>query len=167
MAGLILVTVVLPRAGAASSYVVLTGSMRPSLPPGTLVVVRRVPADEIRVGDVITYQLASGKPDVVTHRVVSQGLDGRGQTVLRTRGDANPVPDARWVHPVQVRGREWYAVPYVGRLVSLLTVRQHQLLDVAVALGLLAYAGRMFHGAWRDRRRKQAGLLPELEGTRA
>lgn len=49
--------------------------MQPSLPRGSLVVVRPVdPADE-GAGSVISYQLASGRDEVVTHRVVSQGLD--------------------------------------------------------------------------------------------
>ncbi len=60
----------MPRLGGATPYTVLTSSMEPEYPPGTLVVVRPVPIEEIGIGDVITYQLESGEPTVVTHRVV-------------------------------------------------------------------------------------------------
>ena len=73
------VAVLLPRIGGATPYTVLTSSMEPDLPPGTLVVVKPTPAEQIGVGSVITYQLNSGKSSVVTHRVVSQTIDGQGQ----------------------------------------------------------------------------------------
>lgn len=70
-------------------------------------VVRPVDADEIRVGDVITYQLASGRSTVVTHRVVSIGTRLDGTPVFTTQGDANDTADEEVVRPVQVRGRLW------------------------------------------------------------
>ena len=46
----------------------LTSSMEPGLPPGTLVIVKPIDPVDVRIGTVITYQLESGKPTVVTHR---------------------------------------------------------------------------------------------------
>ncbi len=86
LAAVIAVAVVVPRLAGARPYVVLTGSMRPGMPPGTLVVVRPVDPRSIGVGDVITYQVASGEPDVVTHRVVAQGLDRRGRPAVPHAG---------------------------------------------------------------------------------
>ncbi|WP_235737294.1 S26 family signal peptidase [Nocardioides alcanivorans] len=74
----LVVAVVVPRLAGATPYTVVTGSMRPGLPPGTLAVVRPTPVEEIGIGDVITYQLESGKETVVTHRVVAVGLDATG-----------------------------------------------------------------------------------------
>ena len=68
----LVVGVLLPRMAGATPYTVLTGSMTPNLPPGTLVVVRPVDAGTIGTDSVITYQLASGEPEVVTHRVVAR-----------------------------------------------------------------------------------------------
>lgn len=153
-AGALLVAVLIPRVAGATPYAVLTGSMQPTLAPGTLVVARPVPADRIGVGTVITYQLESGRPAVVTHRVVAQGIDGQGQPLFRTQGDANDTPDERWVQPVQVKGAEWYAVPYLGFLSMLLNGAQRQLLVYVVAGALLVYAMIMFAGAVCDRRRR-------------
>jgi signal peptidase len=147
------VAVLVPRFTGSTPYVVLTGSMRPGMPPGTLVVVKPVGAADVGVGSVVTYQLKSGEPEVVTHRVVSMGFDGNGRRVFRTRGDANDAPDAKWVHPVQIRGERWYSVPYLGYVTTLISGEQRHYALIAVVTFLLGYAAVMFIGALRDRRR--------------
>jgi signal peptidase len=146
------VAVLVPRLGGATPYVILTGSMSPGMPPGTLVVARPVPVDRIGPGAVITYQLASGEPEVVTHRVVAQGISADGERVFRTQGDANPAPDAGWVRPVQVRGERWYAVPYLGYLTTRITDTDRRAVQTALVAGLLGYAGLMLVRALRERR---------------
>jgi signal peptidase len=154
LSALLVVAVVLPRMFGAQVYTVLTPSMSPTLDPGTLVVVRRTDPEDIGVGSVITFQLKPGRPDVVTHRVVRQGVDDRGRPVFLTEGDANDTPDALWVRPVQVRGTVWYSLPYVGRIGTLLPNDTRELLVGGVAFGLLAYAAGMFGSAMRERRRR-------------
>lgn len=144
--------VLVPRLAGATPYAVLTGSMRPALPSGTLVVVRPVEMGDVSVGDVITYQLRSGDPTVVTHRVVGSGVRTDGTAVLTTQGDANDVVDAAPVQPEQMRGRLWYAVPHLGKAHSLLGGFHRKAAVQLVAAGLLLYAGRMFVAAapaWR------------------
>lgn len=155
--GLLLAAVLVPRVAGATPFAVLTGSMEPGLPPGTLVVVRPVQPEQLGVGDVITYQLRSGEPTVVTHRVVGVGYDGRGELSLQTQGDANDVPDEQPVRPVQVRGELWYAMPYVGHLHVWLTGSQRDQLTHVTAALLLLYAARAFLVAARERRRRLAG----------
>ncbi|KAA1415335.1 signal peptidase I [Nocardioides humilatus] len=147
----LLATVVVPRLAGATSYDVQTGSMRPGLPPGTLVVVRPVAPEQIGIGTVVTYQLESGEPTVVTHRVTEIGINRAGERVFRTQGDANDAIDPAPVRPVQVRGALWYSVPYAGHFNDLVTRRSGWPLLAAV-IGLLGYAGWMFIGAARDRR---------------
>jgi len=148
----LLVAVAVPRLAGATAYTVQTGSMRPTLPPGTLVVVRPAEPDEIGIGSVVTYQLESGRPEVATHRVVQIGINNAtGERVFRTKGDANDAVDLLPVRPVQVRGELWYAVPYVGLAGDLVT-GSRQLPLLLVVAGLLGYAAWMFVGAARDRR---------------
>ncbi|MCB1280791.1 MAG: signal peptidase I, partial [Salinibacterium sp.] len=47
---------------------ILSGSMTPTYPIGTLIIVKPVDPDTLAIGDTITYQIESGKPEVVTHR---------------------------------------------------------------------------------------------------
>lgn len=148
------VAVVVPRLGGGTPYAVLTGSMQPNYPPGTLVVVRQVPFDEIAIGDVITYQLSSGQAEVVTHRVIGRTTLPDGTSRLLTQGDANGVPDAETVQEKQVRGRLWYAAPYLGRVNGVLTARDKQIGVYVVAGALIAYAAAMFLSAVGIGRRK-------------
>ena len=147
------VAVVVPRIAGATPYTILTSSMTPDMPPGTLVVVKPVDPDEISIGSVITYQLKSGEPTVVTHRVVSAGFDLEGNASFTTQGDANESPDEKPVLPVQVKGELWYAVPHLGSITNVLDNDHRQIAVVAIVTGLFGYAFVMFVGAARDRRR--------------
>ena len=155
----LVVSVLIPRLGGATPYTILTGSMAPGMPPGTLVVVKPVNESDIAVGTVITYQLQSGERTVVTHRVVAVGFDGHGDRVFRTQGDANAAPDAKPVMPVQIKGQRWYAIPRIGYVSNALTAAQRQTAVVIVAFGLLVYAASMFTAAARNRGRKEGSRV--------
>lgn len=151
--GLLAVCVVVPRLGGATPYTIVTGSMRPTYPPGTLVVVKPISFDDINIGDTITYQLRSGEPEVATHRVIGRTIDAERRPVLITQGDSNPSPDAKRVVEKQVKGTVWYSVRHLGRVSSLLTSAQRHIVLSAVVIGLLGYAALMFISAARDRTR--------------
>lgn len=152
-ASAIVVAVLIPRIAGATPYTILTSSMEPNHPPGTLVVVRPTPVEEIGVGTVITYQLESGRQTVVTHRVTSVGYGSDGDRVFTTRGDANDGDDLEPVMPVQIRGTLWYSVPKLGWLGNALDQDKKSTAVYVVAGGLGLYAVWMFAGAVRDRRR--------------
>lgn len=143
--------VVVPKIAGATPYTILTGSMEPDLPPGTLVVIRPIEADEVEVGSVITYQLSSGEAAVATHRVIAVGHSAKGGRVWTTQGDANEAPDPRPVEPVQLKGELWYSVPLLGHVNTWLTGKERQMTIYIVAGLLLGYAGFMVASALRDR----------------
>ena len=153
----LLVAVVVPRVAGATPYVIETGSMRPGLPPGTLVVVRPGDPAAVGLGDVITFQRRSGDPTVVTHRVETIGYDGTGAVRWHTRGDANDAADPDWVVPAQLKGEVWYAVPYLGYAGALFTGDQRGLLIGLLVLGLVGYALVQLRGALVERRRSHGG----------
>lgn len=154
-------TVALPTLAGGTAYTVLSPSMRPSLPPGALVVTRPVQAADVAVGDVVTYQLRSGEAAVVTHRVTALRLTADGQTLLQTKGDFNGAIDPDLVQPAQLRGRLWYAMPYLGYLNSSVAAHGRVALVGFVVVGLLGYAAWMFVSASRDRRRLAAPTATE------
>ncbi|MFL6061728.1 MAG: signal peptidase I [Marmoricola sp.] len=69
-----------------------SGSMSPTLPTGSLVLVRSVAAADLAVGDVVCVRTQGGSR--VTHRITHLAHDG-GDVVLTLRGDANPTDDAQ------------------------------------------------------------------------
>jgi signal peptidase len=71
-----------------------TGSMTPTIPTGSLAVVQRIPASEIRVGDIVTVDRGTLLP--ITHRVTSvkkAPTDDVASRQITMKGDANTAPD--------------------------------------------------------------------------
>jgi signal peptidase len=144
---LLLIATFVPGLFGYQRFVVVGGSMEPTIHRGSLIFDEVVPVARLAVGDVVTY-VPPGQGAPVTHRIISRGLE-RGQWVFRTQGDANPQPDLRPFtlnRPQQARVA--FAVPYVGFLFMLLAsphARLFLLVLPAVALALL-----MLARLWRD-----------------
>ncbi|MFB2554465.1 signal peptidase I [Herbiconiux liangxiaofengii] len=152
---LAVLTIVLPTLAGGRPLTVLTQSMEPGLPPGTLIVVRPVPVGEIAVGDVVTYQITSGEPGVVSHRVISKTTSTDGSTVLITQGDNNDVADESPVLPVQVVGVLWYSIPLLGWVNNAVNGEARGIVVPISAGALFAYALFSVIGGLRDRRRSR------------
>jgi signal peptidase len=130
------------------------------MPPGTLVITRPVRAADLKVGDAVTYQIRSGEPDVVTHRITSVSPTLGGELLFTTQGDANPVPDEKPVKAGQIRGAVWYSIPLVGFVNSWLSGEQRIWAVGTGAVALLGYSAFMCTGAvveaMKQRRRAKA-----------
>lgn len=153
-----LVMIVAPLATGSHTYTVLTSSMAPKYAPGTFLVVKPTPFVQLGVGDVITYQIESGKPGVITHRITEVGATQTGERVFTTKGDNNSLADAASVHEVQVQGKLLYAVPYVGFAANAVGEKRGDLLPI-VAIGLIGLGGlSMVRGGLEKKRgKKQTG----------
>jgi len=153
-----LVLIVLPVATGSYTYTVLTNSMAPKFPPGTFLVVKPVDFDQIQYGDVVTFQLYSGRPEVETHRVVGFGATQQGEKTLITRGDNNGANDPEPVREIQVKGKLFYAVPYVGFVANALGNSDRGTWTVVAAIGLIGYgAVTVFTSVRKSRNSRMAG----------
>ena len=104
-----------PAVVGGHSLTVLSGSMEPTLPVGSVAVIKPVDTAQVKPGDVLNVtdrDPATGQSRIVTHRVV-EILPG---PAFVTRGDANRTNDPRPVAAADVHGVLWYDVPYVGAL---------------------------------------------------
>lgn len=146
--------IVIPQLTGSTALTVMTSSMEPGLPPGTMVVVKPTPVNEIKPGDVVTYQLNSGDPTLITHRVTPQLKTVDGEYQFITKGDNNPSADPDPVMEVQVRGTVWYSIPYIGWVSQALTGELRALIVPAVVGLLFVYAAWMFISGLRDKKKK-------------
>jgi signal peptidase len=147
--------VVIPAVTGSRALTVLTGSMAPAYPAGTLVIVRPTPPGEVRIGDVMTYQLKSGEPVLVTHRVIEKIYDTNGELSFTTKGDNNDLADDEPVKAVQVVGTVWYAIPLLGWVNNAVNGELRPLI-IPIVVGLLfAYAVWMIISGARDRVKKK------------
>lgn len=150
-----LMVVVVPMLTGSNTYTVLTSSMAPKYAPGTLMVVKATPFSDLQVGDIITYQIESGKPAVISHRITAVSSTQTGERVFTTKGDNNSLEDPQPVKDVQVKGRLFYAVPYVGFAAHAVGEQRGKLLPV-VAVGFIALgAFSMAKGAVEKKRSKK------------
>ncbi len=139
-----------PRTGRYRTVTVLTASMRPGMPEGSVAVITPERPDQVRVGQVVTYQVPVGDRRIVSHRVVAvvEG-EGTAHPVIQTQGDANNAPDpwlARIDDPTVWRAR--FAVPGLGRLIS--RVRSPLLHTVTVRLVPAVLALVWVVAIWRE-----------------
>ena len=86
--------------------IAISGSMRPTIDVGDLLIMVKVPAEYITPGDIIQYVTERG---MTVHRVIA--VEG-GYFI--TKGDANESPDPDPVHPRSVRGKLVAIIPKVG-----------------------------------------------------
>lgn len=150
VAGIVVLLVVLPRTTGGAALTVLTGSMTPDIPVGSVVLIRPVDPQTLRVGDVATYQVSPESRALVTHRVIDVRGSGAA-TEYVFKGDANRGADSRPVPAAAVRGEVWFHVPLLGSLRD--SVQGMNLVVLLAPPLLLLYAGWLLVGGARDRRR--------------
>jgi len=94
---------------------VLSGSMGHAVPAGSLVIVRALPPDHYREGDVVTFRAPTPGSPLVTHRIARLYRLSGGLPVIETKGDTNGTKDP-WVLSVgDIVGRKEMALPGLGR----------------------------------------------------
>lgn len=133
---------VLPTLLGYERYVIITGSMVPTLPVGSVVYDEVVPVEDLEVGDIITFVPPPefGITDPVTHRIVKID-EGGDQRVFRTQGDNNDDMDPwKMVLSSAEQPRVVHHIPYVGYVYMALQVGWVQLLVIGLpALALVVY----------------------------
>ena len=125
-----------------SGFTVLTDSMQREIPQGSLVLVKEVDPDSIRVGDDITFVRSDNL--LITHRVVSiheneNGIPGRA---FETQGLENPLPDAEYTHESNVVGVVKSVIPELGFTWEYISKNIGIILIVLGALAVTAVATR-------------------------
>ncbi|MGW2509898.1 signal peptidase I [Streptomyces scopuliridis] len=113
--------------------VVQSGSMRPALMPGDVVLYQPPPRDRTpAVGQIVLAQDPTRPSHLLTHRVY-QVLPNND---LITKGDANPTTDSTPIRPAALQGVARLRVPWIGLPAQLWRAKQ----PVAEAIVLLGLA---------------------------
>ncbi len=86
------------------SFVVLTGSMEPSVNPGDLVLVEK--EDHYNVGDIIVF---STQGTIIVHRI--HAIE---ENYIITKGDANNYIDPWKIRSDKIIGKTFAVLPYIG-----------------------------------------------------
>lgn len=154
--GLVGLGVTAVLSGSYQLQPVLSGSMRPGLPVGGVVVTKRVPITSLKVRDVVVLHRPDKPQELYVHRIVRLSHVAGGMSV-QTQGDANNAPDP-W--RVTLRGTTAYRVVYAVPLVGYAAVWVHspQGRRTFLLLGLLMVLGAAA-SVLIGRRRAAAGRI--------
>lgn len=145
-----------------SLLTVVTGSMEPSLHTGDYIYVKKVPADELEVGDIITFRSeesdVSGK--LVTHRIIE--ITPEGDFV--TKGDANTIADSKRIRQDQIIGKYTGKAKFFKWINSFADRRKLLLILVIIPMTLIAlYEVRTISKLGETVREKQEADSEDME----
>ncbi len=96
------------------SFVVVSGSMAPNIPVGSIVYSRK--QTSYQLGDVISFE---NDDKTITHRIAKVIKRGNG-IFYQTKGDANNADDSSLTPSYKVLGREFFFLPYIGYFIMFL-----------------------------------------------
>ena len=116
----------------------LTGSMGNTIPVGSLVVDRSVPAQSLNVGDIVSFQKPVGVRGIDTHRIAAIRRSN-GHATYRTKGDANSSIDPWTIEFARgaTANRVVVSIPHVGHVLLVLQRPLARMAMLATALLLL------------------------------
>ena len=152
LAVLLAVTLVGVRLAGLKPFTVLSGSMEPACPVGSLIFVKNVDYRQLQAGDVITFLVDEGP--VATHRIVEVVADETDPSILRyrTKGDANDFEDGSPVHYKNIIGKLIFVIPYLGYAANY--IQNPPGMYIAIAAGALLTLLALLPDLFADNSRK-------------
>lgn len=121
-------------------YTVISGSMEPAIPTGSLVFIKDMEPQDVEENDAIAYYGGRDSNAIITHRVVENRVV-MGEFI--TKGDANQTEDMNPVDYDNFLGRVEKSIPQVGIFAQMLTSMEGKItaacvIGLALVLHLLA-----------------------------
>lgn len=118
-----------PRIFGYHIYSVVSGSMEPAIPVGSLVYIQEGAPEDMQEDDVIAFYGARDSNAIITHRVVENRVV-MGEFI--TKGDANQTEDMNPVPYSNFIGKVVLSIPVMGGLAQMLTSMTGKLIAVFV-----------------------------------
>ena len=120
---------------------VQTDSMEPTLNVGDVIIVKSTPAEEIEVGDIITYKVVSGNlaGQTITHRVVQEPEQRDDMYYFTTKGDKTGAVEDEEVPYDRVEGKYIRTVPMLDKVYSFFLSPAGLIVFIGIILLLFGY----------------------------
>ena len=147
-------------------YTVLTPSMEPSYHVGDMVFVKIEKADNINVGDVITFNPSSDGNAYLTHRVAEKLPDyqGSGVTCFKTKGDANDSEDTFLIDESRVVGTVKLGIPVLGYIVRFVQLRWYFIVPLIILIIVFFKLVGMYLAPRKKEKAQLSEAVQEPEG---
>lgn len=124
------------------AYIIVSPSMVPTIKVNDAIVVKRETANNLELGDIITF--SSNDPSypglTVTHRIVGKELLTTGKYLFRTKGDNNNVMDPSVVYEENIYGKVILKIPKLGTIRKFLTTSYGFIFGIVLpAVAIIVY----------------------------
>jgi signal peptidase len=137
-----------------SAYLVGSGSMEPTFQIGDLLIVKKVnnlstaqfnEFNNLQVGDPIlfinpTFFNQKGQLLNVVHRVIEIYKDSKGEKIVKTKGDANPVSIPKLDYPLFQKfyiGKVMYIIPKAGFIIKSISPPINYVIIIATIIAII------------------------------
>lgn len=124
------------------AYIIISPSMVPSINVYDAIVIKREEAENLKVGDIITFLSNDTRylGLTITHRIVGIEKSTTGDIYFRTKGDNNNTEDSSLVKGNDIYGKVILKIPKIGYLQLLLTNAVGWIFIVVIpCLGVVIY----------------------------
>ena len=112
------------------AYIVNTNSMEPTIEVGDIVIIKKVKAEKLNQGDVITF---THEGEVITHRITKIETEEKSTQYI-TKGDNNNTEDTLKIKYEDIIGKEILTIPQLGKAMQLLDSKIILLIIILIIL---------------------------------
>lgn len=132
------------------AFVIVSKSMEPQINIGDIVIIKYLPEEVIKVGDIITFEKNN---EYITHRIVKIENNGN-KKLYTTKGDNNKVNDIEKIEYSQIKGIKVGKIPFIGKLI-LKVANQKNILIILIIVILLYRRAKKIDEKKKGRRKKK------------
>lgn len=126
---LVCIPLTVPRFFGVCIYSVISGSMEPAIPTGSLLYITEAQPEEIEEEEVIAFYGVKDAASIITHRVIENRVV-MGEFI--TKGDANQTQDMNPVPYDNFIGKVACTIPKAGKAAELFTSLEGKVLAAGV-----------------------------------
>ena len=121
-----------------NAYIIVSQSMTPAIKVNDAIIIKRLDAKDLNVGDVVTY--FSENPEyygiMITHRILEKN-ESNGKYTFVMKGDYNVSQDPLTVSEEQVYGKVIMRIPKIGIVQELLSTYVGWIFLIILPVGLI------------------------------
>ncbi len=133
------------------SFVIVSGSMEPTIKKGDAIFIKEVPEEEIKTNDIISF--TQGETNV-THRIVEITQEN-GIKKYTTKGDNNNTEDKEKISYQNIEGKYQFKINQFGIVIGILKSKITLILLIAMIIFINYYKTRMENKKQKRREKRK------------
>lgn len=131
------------------NFIIVSGSMEPTIMTGDAIFVKEVPEDQIHTNDIISF---SQSGTIITHRIIEINTEN-GIKKYRTKGDNNNSQDRESITYNQIEGKYQFKISHFGTISEILKNKYTLIILILILIINFWYVTRL--NKKRNRRKEK------------